>query len=98
MEGVILLSAESPLEATSAFNKKILDKRFKSEKISTENKYLNRQKKKQFFEKARETNRDMHIANIPTSAQWGTEISILIGLVGVILLGKLLNYAIKILV
>ena len=40
----------------------------------------------------------MHIANIPTSAQWGTEMSILIGVVGVILLGKLLNYAVKILV
>ena len=34
----------------------------------------------------------MHISNIPETDQWGTEVSILLGVVGVILLGKLPLY------
>ena len=34
----------------------------------------------------------MHIANIQESEQWGNEISILFGVIGIILLGKISNY------
>ena len=33
----------------------------------------------------------MHIANIHESEQWANEISILFGVIGIILLGKILN-------
>lgn len=92
MEGVILESAESPLEATSTFNKKIFDKRFESEKNSTENKIeisQNRNKTSEVYEKEKIIIKDMHISNIPESSQWGTEMSVLFGVIGVILLGKL---------
>ena len=89
MEGVIFERREPPRSHLSLpikrfWTKDSNQKRFQQRinlLFDTKNKVIDKRKKG-----------EMHITNIPQSDQWGSEISILLGVVGVIVLGKLPLY------
>ena len=91
MEGVILERREPPRSHLSLPIKRFWTKDSNQKRFQQRINLLFDTKNK-VIESKRKKTREMHITNIPQSDQWGTEISILFGVVGVILLGKLPLY------